>query len=276
MVAYKGRECYLKFQPIAPVDTLMNCDTGQISGAEALVRCRDSTTGEEVYPNDFLPEIRERGYMGELTRWAIRLTADHLKETGGSIPLSVNIDTPQLNVLTLVCLLWCVPVRLRGGFTVEITESHKLTLCQKLVIICISLANFHCAIDDCLTGKSTMVRVVWFLKYLPGELTIKFDRGHINRKHFQGEPGEWISLQPLVGAFCGCLESRSRRSGGVSFVFEGVEDIGQLFKAERAHELAKKYGITCYCQGYILGQAMPFSSLVELKEAFDLRRQVLN
>lgn len=75
----------------------IDADTGDICGAEALVRMRD-TEGNLVKPNDFIPVAESSNLILKIGEWVLNETINMINEyhkNGIDIPISINISDVQ-------------------------------------------------------------------------------------------------------------------------------------------------------------------------------------
>jgi len=93
--AFERNEFVLHFQPI------MHLRSGEVMGAEALVRWQHPTRGL-LLPVDFLSIAEETGLIAELDTWVMRNAAYHLSQWRKQFPrhselfVNVNVDEKQL------------------------------------------------------------------------------------------------------------------------------------------------------------------------------------
>jgi EAL domain-containing protein (putative c-di-GMP-specific phosphodiesterase class I) len=156
--------------------------TGELMGAEALIRWNDPHTGL-VPPGRFIPILEETGLIYEVGRWALRKAVDdYLRWHRAGLPavrIAVNVSPLQLgnrgfvgeieNVISIDPLA-------AAGLELEITESlimadvkHSVTSLQKIRPMGVTVA-----IDDFGTGFSSLS----YLAKLPIN-TLKIDRSFV-------------------------------------------------------------------------------------------------
>jgi sensor c-di-GMP phosphodiesterase-like protein len=90
--AISRKELYLLYQPI------VDLPSGEICGAEALVRWK-SSTGENITPDIFIPVAERGGFIGEITRLVIRRATAELAPLCRRNPdfhISINIAAADL------------------------------------------------------------------------------------------------------------------------------------------------------------------------------------
>ncbi len=100
-VAFERNEFLLHFQPI------MHLQTGEVLGAEALVRWLHPTRGL-LFPIDFLSIAEETGLIAELDTWVMRNAAYYLSLWRKQFPrhqelfVNVNVDEKQLTSAEII------------------------------------------------------------------------------------------------------------------------------------------------------------------------------
>jgi diguanylate cyclase (GGDEF)-like protein len=173
--AIRQGELKLYLQP--KVDLL----TGQISGAEALMRWKHPTRGM-VPPDRFIPFAEQSGFIKQLTLWAVEECARLclvLRLGGLDIPLSVNLSTRDLIDKELPTKLRDIVERqgtLPQSLVLEITESATMDDPQsaRRTLTQLHEMGFKLSIDDFGTGYSSLA----YLKNLPVS-ELKIDRSFV-------------------------------------------------------------------------------------------------
>ena len=173
--AIRQGELKLYLQP--KVDLL----TGQISGAEALMRWKHPTRGM-VPPDRFIPFAEQSGFIKQLTLWAVEECARLclvLRLGGLDIPLSVNLSTRDLIDKELPAKLRDIVERqgtLPQSLVLEITESATMDDPQsaRRTLTQLHEMGFKLSIDDFGTGYSSLA----YLKNLPVS-ELKIDRSFV-------------------------------------------------------------------------------------------------
>lgn len=100
-VAFERDEFVLHFQPI------MQLSSGEVLGAEALVRWQHPTRGL-LQPADFLNVAEETGMIAELDTWVMQQAAFHLSNWRKQFPrrydlfVNVNVDEKQLTSAEII------------------------------------------------------------------------------------------------------------------------------------------------------------------------------
>ncbi|NYI41233.1 putative bifunctional diguanylate cyclase/phosphodiesterase [Demequina lutea] len=91
--AIENDELLLHFQPQVSIDT------GEVTGAEALVRWQHPTRGL-VYPDDFVPLAERTGLIGPLTGFVLNAAVIQAKawsDAGQPLPVAVNLSVRNLS-----------------------------------------------------------------------------------------------------------------------------------------------------------------------------------
>jgi diguanylate cyclase (GGDEF)-like protein len=154
--------------------------TGQIAGAEALLRWRDPENGL-VAPGVFLPLLESAGLMSEIGAWVLRQAASDCRDwrSMGLPPMrvAVNISPPELRRSKIVGEILDSIGDLAGdpdwGIDIEVTEGALVgdsSTCVHALRL-LRAAGVRIAIDDFGTGFSSLGR----LSELPID-TLKIDR----------------------------------------------------------------------------------------------------
>jgi diguanylate cyclase (GGDEF)-like protein len=169
-------EFVLHYQP------KVNLATGELTGAEALIRWNDPRTGL-VPPGRFIPILEETGLIFEVGRWALRQAiADYLRWRAAGLPavrVAVNVSPLQLRNRGFVEEIGQaigIDPHAAQGLELEITESlimedvkHSIASLRAIRAMGITMA-----IDDFGTGFSSLS----YLAKLPVD-TLKIDRSFV-------------------------------------------------------------------------------------------------
>ena len=175
-IALENREFRLHYQP------KINLVTGQISGAEALIRWQHPTQGL-VPPNRFIPLLEETGLMFAVGRWALQTAiADYLQWRQAGLlsgRIAVNVSALQLrnrNFISEIAAAVLVDPNAAAGLELEITESMIMydMVSSNVTLQAIRGMGLKIAIDDFGTGFSSLSS----LARLPVD-TLKIDRSFI-------------------------------------------------------------------------------------------------
>ncbi len=246
--ALERNEFSLVYQPKIKINS------GQIIGAEALLRWHNQKTGD-VSPVTFIPLAENMGLINEIGRWVLDAACREAKVwqqlTANKVQISVNVSPQQFRSSSL---LMDVENALENSglkhdhLELEITESlllldsdHHISILNTLNDKGVSLA-----LDDFGTGFSSLS----YLRRFPLQV-LKIDRSFINDLNENG------SSKVLVEAIIAMAKSLK-----LDIVAEGVEDEKQL-------EFLRQQGVSIV-QGYFFSPPVPakkFRTL--LQEGFD-------
>jgi diguanylate cyclase (GGDEF)-like protein/PAS domain S-box-containing protein len=174
--ALDKEEFVLHYQP------KVNLASGQLTGAEALIRWNDPRTGL-VPPGRFIPILEETGLIYEVGRWALRQAiADYLRWRAAglaAVRIAVNVSPLQLRnpgFIAEIRQAIGIDAQAAAGLELEITESlimedvkHSIASLQAIRAMGVSIA-----IDDFGTGFSSLS----YLSKLPVD-TLKIDRSFV-------------------------------------------------------------------------------------------------
>jgi len=229
-IAIDRKEFVLFYQP------KVNMRTGQIIGAEALVRWQHPERGL-LSPAAFLPVIEDHPLSVELGDWviddALRQIA-HWRRQGINIPVSVNVGALQLQQSDFATRLAAqlaqhpdVPPDFLELEIVETSALKDIAEVAELMRACRAL-GVQFAVDDFGTGYSSLT----YLKRLPAEL-LKIDQTFI--RDMLDDPDDLEIVKGVIG-----LANAFHRK----VIAEGVETIahGELL-IPLGCELAQGYGI---------------------------------
>jgi diguanylate cyclase (GGDEF)-like protein/PAS domain S-box-containing protein len=172
--AVEREQLILHYQPLVALDT------GEIVGAEALLRWQDDDRGL-VMPGDFIPLAERTGLIGPISDWVIEEACRQSAEwraQGLDLYVSVNLPavfwqpTAMRQVLATIERFGLSADRMM----VEITESTVMadTLRSEPIIAELHERGLRLAIDDFGTGHSSLSRLNQMLV-----TTLKIDRSFI-------------------------------------------------------------------------------------------------
>jgi EAL domain-containing protein (putative c-di-GMP-specific phosphodiesterase class I) len=172
--AVERHQLTLHYQPLVALET------GEIVGAEALLRWQDDDRGL-VMPGDFIPLAERTGLIGPISDWVIEEACRQSAEwraQGLDIYVSVNLPavfwqpTAMRQVLATIERFGLSADRMM----VEITESTVMadTLRSEPIIAELHERGLRLAIDDFGTGHSSLSRLNQMLV-----TTLKIDRSFI-------------------------------------------------------------------------------------------------
>ena len=159
----------------------LRLDTGQVVGAEALVRWVHPERGN-VFPDDFIPFAEQTGFIRVLTLWVLERSAQLCRELahkGIHLKISVNLSTRDLLDQDLPGKFKAILARhdlSPASFCLEITES---AIMDDPVRAQHTLERLHAmgvelSIDDFGTGYSSLA----YLKRLPVD-ELKIDKSFV-------------------------------------------------------------------------------------------------
>jgi diguanylate cyclase (GGDEF)-like protein len=163
----------------------INMQTGELAGAEALLRMRQPD-GSYGLSEEFIASAEEIGVISAIGRWvfeeACRILAGWQKH-GVMIPLSVNISAVQLRDASMVTHLQSLLARHRiapGTFVVEITETAQIGDAEQAISLLRMLqkTGVAVALDDFGMGYSNLNYLHQF-KALPVN-KLKMDRSFVS------------------------------------------------------------------------------------------------
>ncbi len=242
--AVQNREWRVYYQPI------ISLESGQITGAEALVRWNHPTRGL-ISPLDFIPIAEETGLIMQIGQHVLRVACAQARAWRDSghpkLWVSVNISGRQFqekNLLRLVEQTLMETDLPSEGLRLEITESvamrdldHTISILTELNRLGVSIS-----LDDFGNGYSSLS----YLKQFPLKV-LKIDRSFIQEDD-PNKSGEAITSAII---FMG-------QTLNMEVVAEGVETEEQLnfLKSQFCDEV----------QGFLFGQPMPseeFNQVVE-------------
>lgn len=221
----------LHYQPI------VNLDSGDITGMEALLRWKDPVRGD-VPPAEFVAVAEESGLILALGEWVMRMACREARmiqqQTGRPLRVAVNLSPRQFMQDSLMSMITsalldaslapdCLEVEITEGVLMEDTV-FALERLNQLRALGVTIA-----IDDFGTGFSSLAYITRF----PID-TLKIDRSFI------AKVGESVNDAAVAQAIVALA-----RSLKVRVVAEGVETSEQLaFLRDRCCDAA---------QGYLLG-----------------------
>ena len=192
----------------------VDLSTGQVVGAEALIRWRDPELGE-VSPGQFIPVAEETGFIVAIGDWVLSQAmrqAALWHERGTPMPIAVNVSALQFQqahftdrVASMLAVSGLPPHLL----ALELTESILVRDADEALLRLHALARLgvRLAIDDFGTGYSSLS----YLKRFP------IDKLKIDRSFVRGLPDD----DSDVGIVRAILQMA--RALGMKVIAEGVE-----------------------------------------------------
>jgi len=240
--ALENNEFNLVYQP------QINLKTGEITGAEALLRWDHPTHGN-ISPSEFIPFAEESGLILELGEWVVKTALKELhKWQKAGLPLirmSINMSAQQLSDDNVVRLVTNTLKRydLSGScLEIEITEN---SIMEDMESVIKKLHEFHkqgitIAIDDFGTGYSSLS----YLHKLPIQ-TLKIDRIFIKDNQFS--KGEHSIVNTIIAMGKGL---------NLNVIAEGVETQTQLNALQE---------LECHeAQGFLFGKPLHGDVIAQL------------
>jgi EAL domain-containing protein (putative c-di-GMP-specific phosphodiesterase class I) len=245
--ALPAQELELHYQPI------VNCQTGELSGFEALLRWRSKDMGV-IMPSDFIPVAEQTGMIVPIGEWVLREACREIglleDQLGRSFLLSVNLSPRQIQQHDLPATIRRALVeagRPAHRVEFEITESMLMNDSDSTQNTLMQLREMgvRLAIDDFGIGFSSLSYITRF-----SIDRIKFDRSFVQKSSLEG------SNIAVVRAMVAMAHGLS-----MAVVAEGVET------AEEFHFLGLEGCDTA--QGYYLSRPVPAAELVPLVNRLD-------
>ncbi len=232
-------ELVLHYQP------KVNMRTGQVVGAEALIRWQHPNRGL-LPPAAFLPVLVDHPLAIELGEWVIDTVLGQIERWHAAnfdIPVSVNIGAIQLQqkdfIARLRGLLAAHPGVNPADVELEVLETSALEdvdHISEVMRACLELGVTF-ALDDFGTGYSSLT----YLKRLPAR-QLKIDKSFV--RDMLEDPEDLAILQGVLG-----LAAAFRRE----VIAEGVESV-------QHGEMLLQFGCDL-AQGYAIAPAMPAAEL---------------
>jgi diguanylate cyclase (GGDEF)-like protein/PAS domain S-box-containing protein len=233
--ALDREEFVLHYQP------KVNVATGELAGAEALIRWNDPATGL-VPPARFISILEETLLIYEVGRWALhRAIADYLRWIRAdlaAVRIAVNVSPQQLRHRDFVAdikLALDIDPKAAAGLELEITESMVMQDFKHNIVSlrAIRALGVCVAIDDFGTGFSSLS----YLAKLPVD-TLKIDRSFITDLNVSDEGS---ALVATIISLAHALK--------LKVVAEGVETSEQLRLLRSLH--CDEF------QGFLFGRPVP-------------------
>jgi diguanylate cyclase (GGDEF)-like protein len=221
--------------------TVFEVESGEITGAEALLRWRHPNRGL-VRPDQFIPLAEETGLIVSIGEWVLKNACAQAAQWPRSLKLAVNLSAVQFKrgdlaatVAAALAQSGLAPERLE----LEITESVLLVQNADTLTALHGLKALGVAIvlDDFGTGFSSLS----YLRMFPFD-TIKIDRSFVCDMLTRSD----------CAAIVGAVTSLSRTLG-ITTTAEGVETPEQL-------ALLRAAGCTL-AQGFMLSKPRPAAEL---------------
>ncbi|MCP5418723.1 MAG: EAL domain-containing protein [Chromatiaceae bacterium] len=239
--AIQNDELVLHYQPKVDIKT------NQVTGVETLVRWQ-RTTGELVYPNNFIPLAEECGLIHAIGVWVLQAACRQLAQwqsQGKWIHVAVNLSAKQLYggglVETVAKIIDANGID-PSYLTLELTESlfmedadYTVQTLNRLMAL-----NTRISMDDFGTGYSSLS----YLKAFPLH-ELKIDRSFLSGVNANRHD------QALVSAIVYLAHEF-----GLTVIAEGVEEASQL-------EFLATIGCDQY-QGYLFSKPLPVAQITPM------------
>ncbi|SKA79821.1 EAL domain-containing protein [Desulfobaculum bizertense] len=246
--AFKQKNFLIFYQP------KINLETGEIIGAEALVRWV-KPDGEIVTPNEFIPLAEETGLIVPLDNWVMKEAVERVQKWRDKVPpdfrISVNVSALHFNSGDLPGNIAHVlenSTLKPHQLGVEVTETLLMENMDRAVKILSEVADMGVRIllDDFGTGYSSLA----YLSKLPIN-TLKIDKSFVMDITGRGSQGDTVARGILSLA----------ANLGLEVVAEGVETAEQV-------QFLREHGCQ-YGQGYLFSKPVPnkdFALLLDQKK----------
>jgi cyclic di-GMP phosphodiesterase Gmr len=239
--ALQGGQFVLYYQPKARIDT------GEITGAEALIRWMHPARGL-IPPGDFIAFAEESGFIVPLGAWVLQEACRQIRawlDVGLHIPVAVNLSARQLKndglidvIRDAIAQAGIEPTLLE----VELTESALIEDEEKAlrVLQSIRALGLRVYLDDFGTGHSSLSRLAKF----PIDV-LKVDRSFVSRLDSDVKSLALTKSIVLIG-----------KTLGMKLMAEGVETPAQL---------ARLTDMGCdFIQGYLISKPAPAAQFAEV------------
>ena len=240
--AFERDELLVHYQP------KYNLETGEVFGAEALVRWELPERGL-ILPSDFIPIAEDSNLIIEIGEWVLDKVCEDFRLWQRSVSspgrVSVNLSLKQLRQLNFVSRISSI---MRGhevsptSLELEITETTLMENPERTIKMLDQLygLGLHLAIDDFGTGYSSLSA----LQQFPIS-TLKIDRSFV--RDIVTNPDDATIVDTII---------QMGRNMNMDVVAEGVEVEAQL-------NFLQKLGCT-YVQGLLFGDPMSSDNYLEL------------
>ncbi|MEB3289364.1 MAG: EAL domain-containing protein [Leptolyngbya sp.] len=230
----------------------VNMGTGQVLGAEALIRWQHPDRGL-LLPAQFLPILAEHPMATEVGEWVMATALAQLAQwhsAGLSLTMGVNLEAHHLQqpdfVARLRDLLALYPDTLAQHLEIDLLETHALQDFDRMaeVIDACQAMGVQVALDDFGAGSSSLTQ----LKYLPAT-QVKIDQSFV--RNMLVDPQDLAIIEGIID-----LAQVFRRQ----VVAEGVETV--------AHgNLLLQLGCE-QAQGYRIARPMPALDWLDWMDAW--------
>jgi len=240
--AFERDELLVHYQP------KYNLETGEVFGAEALVRWELPERGL-ILPSDFIPIAEDSNLIIDIGEWVLDKVCEDFRLWQRSVSspgrVSVNLSLKQLRQLNFISRISAI---MRGheisptSLELEITETTLMENPERTIKMLDQLygLGLHLAIDDFGTGYSSLSA----LQQFPIS-TLKIDKSFV--RDIVTNPDDATIVDTII---------QMGRNMDMDVVAEGVENEAQL-------NFLQKLGCT-YVQGLLFGDPMSSDNYLEL------------
>ena len=240
--AFERDELLVHYQP------KYNLETGEVYGAEALVRWELPERGL-ILPSDFIPIAEDSNLIIDIGEWVLDKVCEDFRLWQKSVSspgrVSVNLSLKQLRQLNFISRISSI---LRGhevsptSLELEITETTLMENPERTIKMLNQLYSLglNLAIDDFGTGYSSLSA----LQQFPIS-TLKIDKSFV--RDIVDNPDDATIVDTII---------QMGRNMNMDVVAEGVEEEAQL-------NFLQKLGCT-YVQGLLFGDPMSSDNYLEL------------
>ena len=223
--------------------------SGEIVGAEALIRWRDPELGD-VPPTEFIPMAERSGFIVAIGAWVLQQAVQQAatwRQQGRQLLMSINVSALQYqqadfvdSVARALAEVGLAP----EGLELELTESILIQDAQEALLRLQALSELgvKLAIDDFGTGYSSLA----YLKRFP------IDRLKIDRSFIQGLPDDEVDVG-IVNAIVNLGKALH-----LEMVAEGVET-----------EAQRLFMLTAGCSQYQGGLCSPALDALSFQALLD-------
>lgn len=239
--ALENNEFYLHYQP------KISLRTGEIQGAEALLRWRHPSLGN-ITPDIFIPAIEDLGLIHPIGKWVIYTACKDMKrlhmEGYPNLKIAINISAHQFNkgdIASVVAeAIWDSGIS-PNKVELELTEAVVMSDTEKsaLMFRVLQAMGVKIAVDDFGTGYSSMNQLTKF----PISI-LKIDKCFIHDIHLN--PANHAIVSTMI---------RMGKQLGFEVVAEGVECLEELeiLRIEDCDQI----------QGFYYSPALPLIDFIE-------------